>query len=51
MMRRFFLWMSQRLDFMVFGSIIFRVDFTNVNLMLFLILILVGVFSAVGFGL
>lgn len=35
---------------MVFGSLIFGVDFTNVNLVLFLVIILIGVFSAVGFG-
>ncbi|MFT4144296.1 MAG: ABC transporter permease [Mobilitalea sp.] len=34
----------------VFGSLIFGVDFTNVNLFLFLIIILIGVFAAVGFG-
>ena len=35
---------------MVFGSLIFGVDFTNVNLVLFMVIILIGVFSAVGFG-
>ncbi len=34
----------------VFGSLIFGVDFANVNLFLFMVIILIGVFAAVGFG-